>query len=132
MSLTTRSWVQLGLSGGGLAAFTTSTSYPLYVAVTGPPLHASVVSGTTYVLRLPQLILARVIAALLAAALTRWTTEPRRWFLGLGIIVGLMAIISPLTGVAAAGDQLVLALIQATAALVIVTTIRPRVPLNRP
>lgn len=131
-----RSWLLHGFMGAVLPAISNTVIYATYLLIVGSPLRASMVAGApAQVLSLRQLILAGVVpgvvATLFGALLTRWSTEPRRWFLGIGLIVGLTAIIAPLNYPGAGGNQLVLALMYLVATVAIVGAILPRVPAQR-
>lgn len=131
-----RSWLLHGIMGAVLPAISNSVIYGTYLLIVGAPLRASMIAGApSQVLTLRQLILAGVIPGILAtlfgALLTRWSSEPRRWFLGIGLIAGLTAIILPLNHPGAGGTQLVLALMYLVATVAIVGAILPRVPAQR-
>ncbi len=131
-----RSWVLLGLIGASLAAVGNVTIYVIYLMITGVPLHVALIAGSQpQPLSVVQVILASalpgLVAALAAATLTRWTTEPRRWFLGAGVIVALVSILGPLNQPGAGGNQLVLALMHVVAAIAIMSAILPWVPAHR-
>jgi hypothetical protein len=131
-----RTWLLHGLMGAALAAISNTVIYVTYLIIVGSPLRASMIAGApTRVLTLRHLILAGVVPGVLATLfgmlLSRWSSEPRRWFLGIGLIVGLTSVIVPLNQPGAGGNQLVLALMYLVTTVAVVGSILPRVPTQR-
>ncbi len=131
-----RPWLLHGLIGAALAAISNTVIYLSYLLIVGSPLRASMIAGApTQVLSMRHLILAGVVpgvvATLFGALLSRWSTEPRRWFLGIGLIVGLTSIIVPLNQPGASGNQLVIALMYLVTTIAVVGSLLPRVPTQR-
>ncbi len=131
-----RSWLFHGLVGAALAALSNTVIYAGYLLIAGSPLRVSIVAGApTQVLTLRHLILAGVVpgvvATLFGALLSRWNSEPRRWFLGIGLIVGLTSVLVPLNQPGAGTAQLVLALMYLVTTVAVVGAILPRVPTQR-
>ena len=131
-----RSWLVHGLLGAALAAASNTVIYVTYLLIVGSPLRASMIAGApSQVLTLRHVILAGVVpgvvATLYGALLSRWNSEPRRWFLGIGLIVGLTSVIVPLNQPGAGSNQLVLALMYLVTTVAVVGAILPRVPTQR-
>ncbi|MDQ3694488.1 MAG: DUF6069 family protein [Chloroflexota bacterium] len=133
---TDRPWWQLGLAAGVIAAVANVILLAAYQAVAGSPAQIALSPGAPLqALSWWQTVIASIlpalIAALVAAACSRWTPSPRAWFIGLVVILAALTLVAPLSLPVATGNRLVLAIMHIVTAAAVIGALAPRLPAPR-
>jgi hypothetical protein len=135
---TNRPWWQLGLAAGVIAAVINAIIFLIYNAAASTPIQITTFSDST-VQELPGYmvvvlsVIPALLAAPLAAGLSRRTRSASTWFIAISVIVAVLSLASPLLlpEAIAMSAKLTLAAMHIVAAVAVLGVMVPRLNAGR-